>query len=318
VRVDHFLGLEVASTTGRVEEIRHGALSWLMVERPGAAELAMLDQRYGFHALDLEDLVSKTERPKLDARGSYVFVVLHFPVLTGRPRRLTAGELHIALGNDYVVTVHDGDLRPPVRLFEELKADPAARATLMATPGRLLYELIMRLIEASRPWVDRLPAAVESLQAEIFAHSDQEPVRQMALLRREVIQLRRMVRPDAAVIDRLRTRDWISAPDLELYWGNAHDQIAWLSDYLDDVAATLEALSHSYDQLTSRRVNRIMRLLTLLSTIMLPLTVISGIYGMNIKGLPFADSDWALAITLGMMVVVETALLLFFRWKRWL
>jgi len=316
--VDHLLGLEVASPTGRVEELRHGALGWLMIERPGTAELMLLEQRFGFHPLDLEDLVSKTERPKIDSRPGYVFLVLHFPVMAGRPRRLSGAELHIFLGNDYLVTVHDGDLRPPVRLFEELKADPARRATFMATPGRLLYEVIMRLIEASRPLVDRLPGAVDSLQAHIFAETDQEPVRQMAMLRRELIQLRRMIRPDAAVIDLLRTREWISAPELALYWGNARDQISWLSDYIDDVWSMLEALSHSYDQLANQRTNKIMRLLTAISTIMLPLAVISGIYGMNIRGLPFSESEWAFEATLGMMLVVAVGLLVFFRRKRWL
>src|SRR5262249_44241998 len=149
----------------------------------------MLEERFGFHPLDLEDLVSKTERPKVDSRPTYVFAVLHFPVMAGRPRRLLAGELHVGLGSEFLVTVHDGDLRPAVRLFEELKPARAARATLRATPGRLLYEVIMRLVDASRPWVDRLPAAVDALQAEIFAQAGHEPVRQMALLRREVIQL---------------------------------------------------------------------------------------------------------------------------------
>jgi magnesium transporter len=318
VRVDHLLGLEVASASGRVEELRHGTLSWLTIERPSTAELVMLEQRFGFHPLDLEDLVSKTERPKIDARPDGVFVVLHFPVLAGRPRRLMAGELHIFLGNDYLVTVHDGDLRPPVRLFEELKSDPALREKLMATPGRLLYEVIMGLIEASRPWVERLPAAVDSLQSEIFAQADREPVRQMALLRRELIQLRRMVRPDAAVLEMLSKREWISAPELQLYWENARDQIAWLCDYLEDIWATLEALSHSYDQLANHRTNNIMRLLTAISTIMLPLAVISGIYGMNIRGLPFSESDWAFEVTLGMMLAVAIGLLTLFRRKRWL
>jgi magnesium transporter len=316
--VDHLLGLEVASATGRVDELRQGTVSWLTVERPGPAELAMLEKRYGFHSLDLEDLVSKTERPKIDIRSSYAFGVLHFPVMAGRPRRLMAGELHLLLGSDYLVTVQDGDLRPPVRLFEELRSDPALRAELMATPGRLLYEVIMAMVEASRPWVDRLPTAVDALQADIFAETDRGPVRQMALLRRELIQLRRMIHPDAVVIDRLRRREWVAEPDLELYWGNAHDQIAWLSDYLDDVWATLEALSHSYDQLANQRTNGIMRLLTALSTIMLPLAVISGIYGMNIRGLPFAESEWALEITLGLMLTVAVGLLAVFRRKRWL
>jgi magnesium transporter len=316
--VDHLLGVEVASATGRVDELRQGAVTWLTIERPGPAELAMLEERHGFHRLDLEDLISKTERPKIDTRPSYVFGVLHFPVLSGRPRRLMAGELHLFLGGDYLVTVQDGDLRPPVRLFEELRADPALRDQVMATPGRLLYEVIMSMVEASRPWVDRLPGAVDALQADIFAETDREPVRQMAVLRRELIQLRRMIHPDALVIDRLRRRDWIAAPDLELYWGNAYDQIAWLSDYVDDVWSTLEALSHSYDQLANQRTNRIMRLLTAISTIMLPLAVISGIYGMNIRGLPFADSESALEITLGLMLAVAVGLLAVFTRKRWL
>jgi magnesium transporter len=188
----------------------------------------------------------------------------------------------------------------------------------MATPGRLLYEVVMGLIESSRPWIDRLPAAVDGLQAEIFAQSDAEPVRQLALLRRELIQLRRMIRPDATVLERLGSSERVSAPEMALYWGNAQDQIAWLTDYLDDVWATLEALSHSYDQLANQRINKVMRLLTAISTIMLPLAVISGIYGMNIKGLPLAENDWAFESTLGIMLLVAIGLLVVFRRKRWL
>ena len=107
-------------------------------------------------------------------------------------------------------------------------------------------------------------------------------------------------------------------PELSLYWENARDQIAWLNDYLDDVWTTLEALSHSYDQLASQQINKVMRLLTAISTIMLPLAVISGVYGMNIRGLPLAENEWAFEATLGMMLAVALGLLLLFRRKRWL
>ena len=101
-------------------------------------------------------------------------------------------------------------------------------------------------------------------------------------------------------------------------WDNARDQMQHLVDYLDDVTATLEALSHGYDQMTNDRTNNVMRILTAMSSIMLPLSVISGIYGMNIQGLPMANDEWAFEITLGLMLVVALSLIAFFRYRRWI
>jgi magnesium transporter len=302
---------------GRIETLEHEGVTWTMVERPGPEQLRLLQERYDFHQLDLDDLVSKTERPKLEIRQHYLFAVLHFPTLVGRPRRLVAGELHVFLGQSFLVVVHDGDLRAPVRLFDELNATPEDRTAVMASPGHLFYDIVMRLIEATRPWCDRLPGAVDALQDKIFVDADLDTVRQLALLRREVIQLRRMIQPDSLVLAQLAEKPWV-AGDLGLYWRNALDQIGFLVDYLDDLWNSLQALSQTYDQLAAHRVNNIMRLLTAISTIMLPLAVISGIYGMNVKGLPFAENEWAFELTLGLMLAVAVGLLLLFRRRRWL
>lgn len=300
----------------RIETIAHDGVRWTMVERPGRDEIAQLKARYGFHQLDLDDLVSKTERPKVDSRDGNVFMVLHFPVLLARPRRLAVGELHVIIGPDYLVTVHDGDLRPPVRLFQELRDDPSRRAELLGSPGRALYEVIMAMIDASRPWIDRLSTAVQSLQEDVFARLDPEGVRRLVEMRFEVIRLHRMIHPDLAAVDSLRQR-WTAAPELTLYWDNVHDQLGWLDDYLEDVEQMLEALSHSCDQLATQRTTSVMRLLTAISTILLPLAVLSGIYGMNIKGLPFAEAEYAFELTIGMMLAVAVGLLVLFRRRGW-
>lgn len=312
------LDFHPAGAIGRVEELRHGGLTWLTIERPGPAELALLAGRFGFHPLDLDDLVSRTERPKLDRYDEYNFVVLHFPTLLARPRRLATGELHLFIGRDFVVTVHDGDLRAPVRLFDDVQRDATLRARDMDSPERLAYAVVMSLVEATSPHITRLSAALDGLSEEVFEERSGEPVRGIAQLRRETIQLRRMLRQDAAVIDALRHAARSADSGLADYWDNASDQLHRLVDFLEDLAQTLEAISHSYDQLTNVRINNTMRALTALSTLLLPLSVLSGIYGMNVRRLPWAENDWGFEIVLGLMLAVAIALLAVFRRRGWI
>ena len=304
---------DTVAAAPRIERLTHGAVSWLMVERPGPAELVVLGDELGIHPLNLDDLLSRTERPQIDQQPAYQFVVLHFPVVLSRPRRLAAGELHLVLGRDYLATVHDGDLRPVVRLFEDARGDDGLRAALMSSPGRLAYAIVMAMIDATAPLVDRLSNALETLHDDIFGRPTTEPVRQLVALRREVIQLRRMLRPGPAII-----RAIPRTSEMETYWGDAEDQLQRLVDYLDDVSQNLEALSHSHDQLNTYRMNDLIRGLTTISTVMLPLGVVTGIYGMNIRGLPWAESDWALEITLGLLLAVAVGMVALFRRRGWL
>jgi magnesium transporter len=245
-------------------------------------------------------------------------VVLHFPVLLTRPRRLAAGELHLIVTGRTLITVHDGDLRPLVRLFETLRDDAGRRATEMASPGRLAYAVLMALVEASAPLIERLSGQLETLQDEIFGRTPRDPVRQIAAVRRELIRLRRMLHPAPGIVATLADAPRAADGGLASYWSDLQDHLRRLVDYLDDVRETLEALSHSYDQLTAHRMNSLIRVLTVISTVLLPLAVISGVYGMYFRGLPWAESDWAFEIAVAVMLAVVIGMLGLFRRRGWI
>lgn len=316
--MDHQLGLDEPGERSRVSSLAHGSCTFVVAERPTEGDLEAIASRYLLHPLNIEDLTTPFERARIDRRDEYDFIVLHFPVLMARPDRLARAELHLVLGRQFLIVVHDGELRRIVALFEELRLSESARDTMMASPARLAYEIVSRLAASASAPIARVSEGTERIQRRLFSDEADDLIRDIVDVRREIIDLRRMVRPSARVVDEMAERGLAATPEMAAYWDDASDQMHELVDDVDRVADQLEALSVSRDQLTSTRSTRQMRVLTIMSTVMLPLAVISGVYGMNVRGLPGADTDWGLPAALIGMGSVVTAMVGILRWRRWL
>ncbi|HEY3229548.1 MAG TPA: CorA family divalent cation transporter, partial [Roseiflexaceae bacterium] len=139
--------------------IEHAGLTWLDVIEPTVTQLADLRERYAFDSLALEDVVSRIQRPKLDSfpQEEYLFTILQFPVLDKEQRVAFAGEVDLFIGRDYVITLHDGSLKPLRRLFTAAGSDEHARAQLMGRgSGYLLYRIVDALIKQCFPLTERI------------------------------------------------------------------------------------------------------------------------------------------------------------------
>ncbi|MDX6486490.1 MAG: magnesium transporter [Gaiellaceae bacterium] len=310
----------------RLAELQSEGLTWLHLEAPSHDEAQLLAARFGWHPLDVEDVLSRRERPKVDSyteeeSAGYLFAVLHFPVYNAAVGRLDAGELDIFLGPDYLVTLPNVELKPVTRLFERCYANEEFRRNLFKRgSGRLLYELLDDLYDYCFPILDKIGLKLRQIDEEIdeITPRAKERVRDIHKVKQEIISYRKIIKPQRPALRLLeRHIERFLPQELELYFDDLVDASERIWDLLDNYKEVVEALESTNEQLISHRQNDVLRILTVFSVILLPLTLISGIFGMNVL-FPGEHTHAAFWAIVGLMVTVIVGMIGFFKYKRWL
>lgn len=304
-----------------LQVVQHNSLTWTNIEKPTPQEMDYLREHYPFfHPLDLEDCLSRQQRPKIDEYDNYLFIVMHFPVFDKTSRRLGSSEVNIFVGRDFLVTVHEGSLKPLPRDFARCYEDEAARQKYMGRGSNyLLYMLIDGLVDYCLPILDKESQNTEAVEERIFGADAREVVREISVVRRNLINFRRIIHPQMTVISLLEHKDWeFLRGDLEVYWGNISDHIGKIWDRLEDLKEVIEGLGDTADSLSSHRLNEVIKYLTVISIIFGFVAAVSGIYGMNLSWLPLADSPYAFLLLIGTIFLVVWGMVFYFRRANWL
>lgn len=303
-----------------IQMIQHGRVTWVNIERVTPEDITSLRESYPhFHPLDLEDLQSRIERPKIDEYDDYLFVVMQFPQWDKVQRISRPAEVDMFVGSGYLVTASDGTLKPLQQLFDQCENDSDAREKFMGRgASKIFYTAIDRLVDYVFPILYKVDANIRHLEDEIFTEDSRQVMQDLSILRRDIIALRRIIRPQIAIVDNLEKvdRPYIRE-DLDVYFGDIYDHVVKAWELVEDHYDVINGLSDMANTLVSYRLNEVMRILTVISVIMLPLTLISGIYGMNIK-LPLMHTPGAFMMVMGMMFSIAMAMLAYFRHRGWL
>jgi len=314
-------GQVVARPAPLVHELSASGLTWVNVVAPDTETAQALAERFGWHPLDVEDIVSKRQRPKVDdyEEDGYLFAVLHFPVFDQAVQRLNAAELDIFIGHDYVVTIPNRELLPVTRLFERCEADERLREQLFARgSGRLLYEVLDDLFDYCFPILDKIAHKLDVIEDEMFEGRSDEVVRDLSNVKQEIISYRKIIKPERSTLRVLERRVEDFLPEeLELYFDDIVDAAERVWDLLDNYKEVVEGLESTNESVISHRQNDVLRVLTIISTTMLPLFVITGIFGMNVL-FPGEGTTWMFWVILGLMLASLAGMLGILRWKRWL
>jgi magnesium transporter len=299
--------------------ITENKVSWIDIIHPSYDDIAHLRRYYPFHPLDLEDCLSDIERPKVDEYDDYLFIVMHFPIYDSHERISRISELDIFIGSGYLITLHHGELRPLLRLFEECQKDERARAKHMSKgAGQLLYGMLNRAVDYVMSILAKVGERIDEVENRIFTEDMRFIVEELSFIRREVIALRRIIKPQIAVIANLERKDRpFIREGMDVYFGDILDGFSRAWDELEDHHEVIESLSETADSITSYRINETMRALTVISVLLMPLTLLAGLYGMNVR-LPFDQNVYAFWGVLGFMVIIVSTLIFFFRRRKWL
>src|ERR671910_98956 len=288
----------------RVEIVEAPGLRWINIERPRPVDQAWLEERFEFHPLDYEDVFSRNQRPKVDEYDDYLFVVLHFPRYDKTIGRLNAAELDVFVGPDFVITLPNEPLQPLEYLFERCRAREDVREALFGKgAGYLLYKIVDDCVDASFPMLNKMGNKLEHIEDDIFEGRSREVVHAISDVKQEIINFRKIVRPQrSALRDLERTRRYVPE-DLEVYFDDIQDASERVWDLLENYKEVIEALEATNESVLSHQVNDVLRVLTAFSVIVLPLTFIASIAGMNVD-FPGEGTAAAFWVIVGAMIVV--------------
>jgi len=306
-----------------VKSITQGKLTWLYTEKPSNREVKLLEQHFNFHPLNLDDVLSRVQRPKIDEYEDHLFIVLHFPVFDKANRITRPSEVDIFIGENYIVTVHCfGDLKPLAKFFRECQNNEKNRETYLGRgSGFLLYHILDRLVNYCFPILSKIAENIDDIEDVIFTKTVPETVQQISLIRRDLISFRRVIHPQIGVIETLEREEYLFfKEEQEIYFGDIADHIRKIWDGLEDCKEVVDGLAETSNWLTSNRIQEIMRVLTIVMAIIAPATLVTSFFGMNIP-LPGGIEPGSLlpfGILFAIMALVGGGMFIYLRHRKWI
>jgi len=289
--------LEV-SVEKKIEDMQGNEFVWIDLQNPDREDVEKLAEKYNFNELNIEDCMTKFELPKLDSYDDHFFVILHFPPLAQKIGISKNSQLSIFIGKDFLVTVHQGDLKPLVELIQRCKLDSEQEKKsklLGESSGDLLHEIIDSLVDDLLHTSRKIIANLDEMEDNVFDES--KPVaRSIALLRREINRLRRISVPLKRFVLEIaknvkRFSDG-SDDELSLYFDDVIDHIDKVIETLDESRETMEIYKDVDFVLSNEKTNKVLAVLTIIFTLAIPSTVIGTFYGMNVNLPGGIEDNW--------------------------
>ena len=273
----------------KIESMQGNGFTWTDLQNPDRNDVEKLAEKYNFNALNIEDCMTKFELPKLDSYDDHFFVILHFPPLSQKIGISKNSQLSIFVGKNFIVTIHQGDLKPLVELVETCKtnSDQQRKDRLLGkSSGLLLHEIIDVLVDDLLHTSRKIIANLDEIEDRVF--DETKPVaRSIALLRREINRLRRIVNPlKRFVLEIAKNVKRFSENEddaLTLYFDDVIDHIDKVIETLEESRETMEIYKDTDFVLSTEKTNKVLGLLTIIFTLAIPSTVIGTFYGMNIN-----------------------------------
>ena len=301
------------------EIIEAAGIRWIHIESPRTADRDWLEEHFDFHPLDYEDVFSRNQRPKLDQYDDYVFIVLHFPLFDKDSARILTAELDLFMGPDFLITLPNIPLPPLSAMFERYQEKADLREEVFSKgTGYLLYKIVDTGVDASFPMLRKTELKLERLEDAIFEGRSSEIVRDISDTKQEIINFRKIVRPQRAVLrDLERTKQRYLQEELEIYFDDISDAAERIWDTLENYKEVIEGLESTNESVLSHQLNDSFRILTAASVVLLPLTLIASIFGMNVH-FPGEGEAYAFYLIIALMAVMLVALVILFRRRGWL
>ncbi len=293
-----------------------GDLLWLDLEDPTPEEAEVLKTHFKFHPLTIEDTLIDVQYPKLDFYPDYVFIVLHGINYLASTREFTTAEIDVFLSAQFLVTHHDHRMRSVRSVRERILQDPQ---TMDQGLDFVLHSLLDRMVDNYFPELEKMEDRIEELEGEIFGTPGRESLLRIFDLKREILHLKRIVYPQREVFHRL-SRDEIVfiRPSTRLYFRDIYDSLFRMTDTADSYRDLLSGLLDAYLSSVSNSLNEVMKVLTMISTIFIPLSFVAGVYGMNFNNMPELEWKYGYYLVIGIMSAVAFIMIWFFRRKQWL
>ena len=295
-------------------------VTWTDIIKPTQSDIDALSQHYPhFHLLNLRDCLNPLEIPKLDHYDNHLFLVVHIPLWSAQDQLYVRTEVDIFITKGVLVTSHHGDLIPLNNMRELLQQNENEKLQKMGQAASpFLYELLHSLIDECFPIVYKLGNRMHHIEKSVFNKNTRHLLYEIARLRRDVITVRSILKPQSATFHHLQEGDWPFIHDeLNPYWDNLNDHLSQLSMMLDEYYEIVVGLSDTVDTLASHRIDEVVHLLTVVTVVTLPITLLSAVFGMNVI-LPWGHHPLMFYGLILFSIGITVWLFWYLRRQRWL
>ena len=305
----------IAADISELREVE-GNIIWADVTDPTSQDFEELAEEFGFHPLSIEDCQNAHQRPKVEEFTGYYFIVLYEAELAGPNDRLELRELNIFLGKNYLVTVHSRPIRA-IATASRLWHEWTDRAEQGA--GLLAYLLIDGIVDDYLPLLDIMSDRMDDLEDSIFGEWRAESIEEIFSIKKKLLYLRRAITPLRDVFNMMLRREQPIFPrEIHVYFQDVFDHLIRVADTIDTLRDMLGSTMDAYLSVSGNRMNKVMKRLTSISTILMSVTLIAGIYGMNFALMPELRWRYGYVYALVSMVVVGLALYVYLKKIKWI
>jgi len=302
-----------------MQTVQHKKLVWHYFKEPNADDVSLIQQKYKIHPLIIEEFSTPTLRPKATQYDNCLFMSIHIPLFDTEIKTTYAAEIDIVICENTLITSHDKDIFQLTDFFKKLEADEKTRELYMNTsPGALLRFIIEMLLETCFPKLDHISEKLDHIETEIFAGHEKEMVFEISLVKRDILNFRRTMKPQRSVLESLAQKDFnLIEPELKTYFQDLIGTNIRIWNNLESAKETIESLEETNNSLLSNKLDMTMKVLTIFSAVMLPMTVYSNILAMSAQ-IPFGNNPNAFWIHLAIMFILSICTISAFKINKWL
>jgi len=301
-----------------IETIKMGRLKWHHLLNPTEQDFSFLLDKFHFHPLDIEDCRSVNQRPKIDIYDDYYFLILHFPNFDKQNLFIKTKEVKIFWGEDFVITIGKSHWIVGNMFMEYDEREKKGDDIDVGTSDTLLYRILERLMSESLFLMRKVGLDLELINRELFSNKPVKIIERISVTRKNIILINTIFKPQLRLFHKFETGQVSGfADNMEDYWGNILDYYQKMWDMTEDFEDLIEGLSKTFDSMQTNKTNEIIKILTLISSIILPLTFITSLYGMNVF-LPLSDMTTAFWILLAGMGLLSVIMVVYFKRRRWM
>jgi magnesium transporter len=297
------------------------SLKWINIVNAGKDEIVYLRKNYHFDLAHLKIAAASVsfQRPMIFRGKDYLCLVLHFPTFQGD--KIVAGEIDFFIGHEFLITAHNNNLEALRRFFNSGKKSPdSLLAYSLESSAILLYEILGHLIDDSYQLLDEISLKINSIEDLIFSQKQREAVKQILVLRRNIVNIRKIIQNHKNILQSLMEMEssLVEKQAIKKYYTRLVDHSKRIWEMLDNQKEMVEVLNNTNESLLNGQMTDIMRTLTIFSVIIFPLTLLAAIFGMKTREMPLIDQPGSFWIIIGIMFICSLTMLGFFKHKRWL
>ncbi|MCL5985972.1 MAG: magnesium/cobalt transporter CorA [Actinobacteria bacterium] len=288
---------------------------WVDLDNPDESEIyRVLKDTFGFHPLTIEDCIKGQQRPKIEDFDRYIFMVL-FDADMNKDGTIINEELDIFFGKNFIITHH----KEQIEAIDYLKKSMSSNPKLFENGADyLLYFILDRVIDSYFPVMDKIDDDIDVIENKVVTESNQQVMNYIFGLRRNLVHLRKVLSPQREILVQLTTRDFVYIdPETIIYFRDIYDHIIRIIEMMESYRDLISGSMEIYLSTISNNLNKIMKQLTLIATIFMPITFITGLFGMNFRLMAY-DYGWLWFASFGFMVLISLAMAVWFRMRRWI